>query len=362
MPLPSNRFRWAIFGTSAVARKFAFGLHALKDQATIAVVASRNIENARRFAGDFSVPKATANYSEAISNDIDGVYIATPPSLHEEHSKLAIAAGKAVLIEKPFAFDAEAAQRIAVAAQAAGVFCMEAMWTRFLPLVTAVRKELDSGSAGEIRGFQGSFFGANSPDAAINVFNPEAGGGALMDRGVYPLSLARYFLGPIEAVEAIGRIGTTSVDEDTVLILRHTSGAISNIRASLRVKGDSRMSIYGTEGTIEIPAPIYRPLRAVVSVTRPQHGIPGTPRFEALRETPFAQKLSARIGPPLHWLRNRNRTINCPLNANGYNYEAAAVMDAVAAGETESPIMPLAQSIEIMNIIDRARAQIYHGA
>jgi predicted dehydrogenase len=350
-------FRWAIFGSSRVARKFAFGLRALGNRATVAVVASRKPENARRFAADLGVQKAVERYSDALSTEIDGVYIATPPLLHEEHAKLAIAAGKSVLIEKPFAIDAAAAERIAVAARAAGVFCMEAMWTRFLPLITRIREELDRGAIGEIRGFRGNFVGADRPDASNNLFNAATGGGALMHRGVYPLSLARLFLGPIDKVQAIGRLGETGVDEDSMLIIRHTSGAISNLQASLRVEGDNQVSIYGTEGTIEIEAPIYRPVRAVVSVFHPQNGTQGKSHFEALRETTLGQRLSASIGPSLRRLKKADRIIRLPFEGNGYHYEAVATMDAVRAGRMESAIMPLADSIEIMRAIDCARAQ-----
>ena len=354
-------FKWAILGTGPVSRKFAFGLRALGSHVKITAVASRNPENARRFADDFGIPHAAESYADVLQGEVDALYVATPPSLHEEHAKLAIAAGKAVLVEKPFSLDADSAGRIADAARTARVFCMEALWTRFLPLMSRINSEIKAGSLGEIRGLHGSFPAADYPDPSRSIFDPARGGGALMHRGIYPLSLARRFLGPVTEIEAIGRIGETGVDEDCALVLRHEAGGISTVRASLRTEGASNVTVYGTTGTLTIASPIWRPARAVLSPVRIDGRGVGRRRFEAYRETTMAQRLSDKLGPVLSRIRAQNRVFSVPYVGNGYHYEALALIQGVRAGETESPVMPLAESIEIMRIIETARVRIAEG-
>ncbi|WP_298976334.1 Gfo/Idh/MocA family oxidoreductase [uncultured Roseobacter sp.] len=348
-------FRWAILGTGSVARKFVLDLRQLGAEAEAHIVASRTPANAQSFASSLGVAHVAQSYAEAASADVDALYIATPPAQHEEHAMLGIAAGKAVLVEKPFARDAAAAERIMQAARAAGVFCMEAMWTRFQPLPGQIRDRIAAGDLGDIRGFDGSFMAANAPDPTSSLFDPARGGGALMDRGVYPLSLARYWLGPVTDAHATARIGDTGVDEDCTLMLRHASGALSTLRASLRAGGLDGAAIYGTKATLRIAGPAYRPTGAVLyrthvgpAVTGPK----GPRRLEGLRESAMGLRLSRGLAA----LRLRGERLGAPFSGNGYHYQARAVMQAVAAGRTEDPRMSLAESVEIMAMIDTARA------
>jgi predicted dehydrogenase len=331
-------------------------LRILGDRVRVVTVASRGVENAERFAADLGVADVAPDYATAVAADVDAVYIATPPALHEDHALMAIAAGKAVLIEKPLALDGAAARRIADAAQAANVFCMEAMWTRFQPLLRDLRARIQAGEIGEVRGFDGSFFGANKPDSDTGLFDPERGGGALMHRGIYPLSIARFLLGPVVESHAMGHVGTTGVDEDSALLLRHEGGAITTLRSSLRVNGREGAAIYGTTGTLHITGPIWRPGGAVLVRTRPGGSKGGPRRFEAFRESGAGLRLSGALGQMRGALGRGQQRIRVPFAGNGYHYEAQAVMDAVRAGHTEEALMPLADSIEVMEIIDRARA------
>lgn len=183
-------FRWAILGTGMASRKFLLGLRNSEFGAYVTTVASRTRANAERLAGDFQVPHVSESYEAACAwSEADVVYIATPPIVHEPHALMAISAGKPVLLEKPFALNATSANRIVSAARSAKVFCMEAMWTRFMPLIRHVKQMVDSGAVGEIRAFAGNFSTATRPGTWAGVFKAESGGGALMYRGVYPLSL-----------------------------------------------------------------------------------------------------------------------------------------------------------------------------
>lgn len=350
-------FRWAVLGTGPVSRKFLLGLKAAPGHKVV-VAASRTAANAQAFARDLGVPESADYAAAAAHPGIDAVYIATPPSLHEEHALMAIAAGKPVLIEKPFALDGAAAARIAEAARAANVFAMEAMWTRFLPLTAVIRSRIDAGAIGAPRAFHGAFWGADIPDPGASLYDPARGGGALMHRGVYPLSLAIHLLGPVTEMQAMGQRGETGVDEDCALSLRHASGAISTLRASLRAAGPNTATVHGTEGTIVLEPPLYRPFRARLYPTRPRKAGTGGPpgRAEALKEGGLAQGVNQRAG----WLKGAVKPAGQGLTAyfegNGYHYEALAVAAAVAGGQTEHSLMPLDESVAIMDLVDRARA------
>lgn len=355
--------RWAILGTGYVSRKFVLGFQALDKPPQISVVASGNIDNARRFAADFSIPKFISDYDSAIqSADVDIVYVATPPVMHASLALSAIAAGKAVLVEKPFAMSGQQARQIVDAARERGVFCMEAMWTRFQPLTRLLKARIDDGMLGALHGFEGHFFGAERRDSAVNLFKADAGGGALYARGVYPVSLARHFLGPVTNVKSTATIGPTGVDEDCALILTHSSGAVSTMRASIVSNGPNDGFIFGSKASVHIRTPLYRPFTAEVSVTRPRGVATKSGRFEALKEGGLLQAAQQRAHGVVRWLRSSGgTTLRGYYAGNGYHYEAEEVMRAVASGATESQIMPLDESIEVMDILDAARADWVTG-
>lgn len=345
---------WAILGTGAVSDSMA---RALAGQGgRVATVASRRAERAEGFARRFGA--RAASYADAAADpEVGAVYIATPPSQHESHALMAIAAGKAVLVEKPLAMDAAAAARIADAAQAAGVFCMEAMWTRFQPLIGEIRARISKGEIGEVRQFHGAFCIADIPDPAASLYDPARGGGALMHRGIYALSLARHLLGPVAVLQAMARIGATGVDEDCALTLRHAGGALSILRASLSTNGPNGMVIQGTRGTIWVAAPIYRPIAARLFPTTPRAGGGNAGGGGGLRADARVHALWQRVGPLVRALRPGGRRIGAPYVGTGYGHQIAAVHAALAAGATESPVMPLAESVEIMGLVDAARVE-----
>lgn len=350
-------FRWAILGTGSVARKFLLGLRAAEGHRCVAV-ASRDPENAARFARRFGC--AAEDYAGAVARaDVDAVYVATPPGLHEAHALLAIAAGKPVLVEKPFAPDAAAAARIRDAAQGAGLFCMEALWTRFLPLTERLCAMVAEGALGQPRSFHASFGIADIPDRVSSLYDPARGGGALMHRGYYGVALARAFLGPVAGVRATARIGDTGVDEDVALILTHENGALSSVEASLRSAARNAVSLRGTDGRIEVSAPLYRPVEARFFPTRARKAGTGGPpgRGEALKEGGLVQGLHQRLAPWAARLRPGGRRIAAPHAGNGYGHEALALARAVRAGLTEEPRHTLADSVAVIDLLDRARAQ-----
>lgn len=313
--------KWGIIGTGNIAKQFARGLAAMED-AELAAVGSRTEASAQAFADEFGAARAYGSY-EALAADpeVQAVYIATPHPMHLENSLLCIEGGKAVLVEKPFTLNAREAKTLIDAAQAKGVFVMEAMWTRFFPVMTRLKELVTEGAIGEVKLFQADF-GYNSP------FNPESrtdkaelGGGALLDVGVYPISLASFLLGSPTEVSSYAHLGPTGVDEQAALILKHEDGALALISTAIRATTPQEAVIMGSRGSIRLPAPWWKP----ESLT-----------LQTDEET---------------------ETFSSPLPHNGYPYEAAEVARCLREGLIESPVMPLAETLAIMETLDTCRAQ-----
>lgn len=355
-----NMFRWGIIGSGYVARKFVLGLRSSADAKAV-LVHSRRAENARAFARDFSLPTVADTLEEAIRHgEVDALYIATPPSVHKDQAIACLRAGKPVLLEKPFAASWQDAQAIAEVARSTGVFCMEGMWTRFLPLMAELRKLIASRAIGDLRSFYGSFGATNRPETADNRFHPDMGGGALAHRGIYPIAMALDLLGAGTLASATVTWGETGVDEDNVLVLRHDNGALSTIRSSLRAPLANDFSIEGTKGSIHVHAPIYRPFRFTLTQTTPSgHSRGGNPKVEAIREGTLAQSVRQYADRLIGSVSGRGT--QKVFSGNGYHYEAAEVARCVAAGAGESAIMPLSASMSIAKIMEEALASSRGG-
>ena len=315
--------RWGILGTGSIARKFTGDLLTLPDHSVIAV-GSRTAESANAFATAHGIPRAHASY-QALAEDaeVDVVYVATPHSGHRPAALACLNAGRGVLVEKPLAMDAAEAVEVATAARAAGVFCMEAMWTRFNPAIAKLRELIAEGAIGEVVSVQADFGFAAWYDPAGRLFDPTLGGGALLDLGVYPISLASMVLGEPSVVRAVAGLAPTGVDSNTGILLGYPAGAVAVLHCSLRGETPQQATIVGTAGRIELPAPFYRP----DSLTLHQPGKePATDQYE--------------------------------LPGAGYTFQAQEVARCVRAGLTESPLMPLDESISIMRTLDQVRASL----
>lgn len=351
-------FRWAVFGTGAIAAKFVAGLAAAADARAV-LVASRSAEAAQAFAGAFGISRAVAGYDAAArAGGFDAAYIATPPALHRDHALACLAAGVPVLIEKPFAADAAAATDIAAAARAAGVFAMEGMWTRFLPAAQALRDRLAANALGEVRQVSGSLGFSKAVDAADGDFDSERGGGAVAHLGVYPLSLGQWLFGPPEAVMATGRVGATGVDEEAAMLLTYANGIVARFAASLR-SPMSDFAVTGTGGSLAFAGPVFRPHGLAALRTTPRRrDAPDFGRKAQLRESGTVQRLvqlADRFG-------GRGPKITAhPFTGNGYHYEADEVARCVRLGLAESPDMPLADSLAVAATVDAVRAAIHRG-
>ncbi|HIK41518.1 Gfo/Idh/MocA family oxidoreductase [Thermoleptolyngbya sp. M55_K2018_002] len=370
MQAPSRTIRWGILGTGYISRAFAEGLRPLPG-AQLVAIASRTPSSAQQFAREFGIARAYGSYGELVQDaEVDVVYIGTPNSRHRDDCLLCLGAGKPVLCEKPFAMNAREASEVIEFARKQHLFCMEAMWMRFLPLVQRVRQMVQSGAIGEVCTLTAEFGYPAAFDPSGRLFNRELGGGALLDRGVYPLSLAYFLVGEPESVVSQAAIATTGVDEQSSYLLKYASGQLAMLSANLRTYASNEAVITGTRGQIRIHAPFYKPHQ--LSVTTFAAAGDGSSQASggnrpsglkqavasAVRDNSLLQRLYLQFGDPfLKRLRQPTKTILEPYAGNGYGYEAAEVMRCLRSGEIESRIMPLDETLAIQKTMDEMRRQ-----
>ncbi len=315
--------RFGIVGTGGIASAFARDLELL-DEATVVAVGSRTQDSARRFASEHDVATAHGSYAELVQDDdVDVVYVATPHPGHAGAAHLAIVAGKHLLVEKPFAMDAAEATAVVEAAAAAGTFVMEAMWARFLPHMVRVRELVAEGVLGEITTVMADHGQYFDFDPKHRLFAPELGGGALLDLGIYPVSFASMLLGTPQRVTARSSPTSTGVDAQTSVLLEHENGAHAVLSTTLRARTATRACVVGTDGRIEIDSDFYAPTTFTVL---PRDGKP--------------------------WRYDE------PHEGHGLRHQAAEVVRCVRLGLSESPTLPLAETISIMATMDEILSQI----
>jgi predicted dehydrogenase len=219
--------RWGVLGAGWIAERFVRALRTSTTQQVVAV-GSRTQASAERFAG--AAGALTAHGSpEALAADpgVDVVYVATPHQAHRASALLAIDAGKHVLVEKPLGLDAAQAEEVATAAATAGVFCMEAMWTLFLPRFDVVRRVLAQGMLGDVRTVMADH--GERFDPHHRILDPAMAGGSLLDLGSYLTALATWTLGPAEEVYATGEMTPSGVNGQAAMVLAHGDGARSDL-------------------------------------------------------------------------------------------------------------------------------------
>ncbi len=321
-------------------------------QAKLVAVASRTPRRARDFARAFGVPRSYSTCEQLVADpEIDVVYIATPASHHADHCLLAIEAGKAVLCEKPFTTHAEDAERVVAAARNRGVFCMEAMWMQFIPAMDRAFDLVNTGAIGDPRMLTADF--AVPTDRRSRLFDP-ADGGALLDRGVYPLHLAwRLFGAPSDLTFMVHE--DQGVDEHTALVLRFAGGQLAVLSAALTSYGSNGAVLMGTTGRIEIHEPLCRPDSIALTRFSPMpatlHDSVGPATWmQRMRHHSWVRRLKSMLRP-------RTNRLHVPYRGNGYAHEVAEVMRCIELGLTQSPKMTLDQTVGVMRVVDRVRAR-----
>jgi len=317
-----TKIRWGIMGTGSIARKFARGLKDA-DGAELIAVGSRSQDSADAFGREFEIPRRRyGSYADLASDDaVDVIYIATPHPMHKDNTLLALRAGKAVLCEKPFTLNAQQASSVINLARREKLFVMEAMWTRFYPLMARLRRMLRDGAIGPVRMVQADFAFRSAFNPQSRLFDPRLGGGGLLDVGVYTISLASMILGRPEKVTGLAEIGQTGVDEQAAVVLRYPGGELAVLSCGVRTTTPQEASIYGTDGWIRIHSPWWKPTR-----------------------------MTLRVGED-------EQIIDEPVEGDPMHYEADEVMACLRAGKTESDVMPLDESLAIMETMDELRRQ-----
>jgi len=357
----SDSFRWGLLGAGDVARNFGRSVALLPGHAVTAVT-SRSAARAKAAATDLGSIRNLADYAAlAADPDIDAIYVATPAALHREHVALALMAGKPVLCEKPFTVTASQARELATLAERSGTFCMEAMWMRFIPAIRALKDRIAAGEIGEVRMLQAELGFSVPYNPENRYYNLEKGGGALLDLGIYPLSLAYYLLGQPEAGQMLTGNAPNGVDARATITLRFPSGALASLTCGFDQRLRNRALVTGATGSFELDAPLYAP--ESIAMTRSPQPAPGGLAADQggllgrlSRTSPMLIRLRRRYAPVLRQLVRRERsTLSYPFPGFGYQFEAAEVACCVRAGLRESPVMPLAESVEIMECLERLR-------
>jgi predicted dehydrogenase len=315
--------RWGILATGHIAGRFAEDLRLVPD-AELVAVGSRAADSAQRFADRHGAKRAYGSWVElAADPEVDAIYVATPHVAHHEAAMTCLTAGRAVLLEKPFTLDLATSTELVDTARAAGVFLMEAMWMRTNPVILRAAELIAEGAIGTVTGVRADF-GVSGP------FPPEhrmravtLGGGALLDLGVYPVSLAHLLLGVPQQIRSWAHLSPEGVDENTGILFGYDTGAVATLSCGMVGSSGQTASITGTDGRIDLPEPFFRP----ASLT-------------------------------LHRAGAEPETIAGDMTGGGYQYEAIEVQRCLAAGLTESPLVPHAATLEVMGLLDTVREQI----
>lgn len=314
--------RWGILGPGAIARSFAEGLKSAAD-AQLVAVGSRDQAKAEEFGAKYDAPNRHGSYQALVEDpEVDAIYVATPHTFHKEHCLLALNADKPVLCEKPFTINAPEAEAVVQTARERKVFLMEGMWSRFFPLMTRLREIVQAGEIGPVRMVEADFGFRAGFNPQSRLFDPQLGGGALLDVGVYVVSFTSMILGTPDRVAGLATLGETGVDEQSAMILGHPNGALAMLSTAVRTNTPHNAVILGEEGRIVLEPPFWKPVKMTVS----------------------------RSGKP-------DEVIEVPFVGSGFNYEAEEVGRCLAAGKLESDILPLDESLAIMRTMDSLRAQ-----
>lgn len=321
----TSGLRWGILATGGIAHAFARDLQTAG--LDLVAVGSRRAEASRAFADEFGIDHAQAHdsYESLVADpDVDIIYIATPHPAHADNAVLALEHGKHVLVEKPFTLTAAEAARVRDVARAKGLLAMEAMWTRYLPGMIRIREIIASGVLGEVRALFADHTQKITADPAHRLNALELGGGALLDLGIYPVSFAWDILGAPETITASARLSETGADTEVATTFTHASGAVSTTISASRAAGPNTAHIVGTEARIDIDRTWYNPARF---------------RVVASDGTVLEEYVPDNAG-------------------RGMQFQAIAAEQYVLAGKTDSDLLPIDETVAIMQTLDDIRALI----
>ena len=319
----SGNIRWGILGTGGIAHAQTKDL--IGNGFTVTAVGSRAQESADAFASEFEIPTAHGSYEALVADpEVDVVYVSTPHPFHATAALLALRAGKHVLVEKPFTLNAAEAREVVSVASANRLVVLEAMWTRYLPHMRRIREIIAAGTLGEVRTLIADHDQLLSKEPEHRINNPDLGGGALLDLGIYPVSFAFDVFGAPSSVDATASFTTTGVDRQIAIVFGYPDGQQAVLHAALDTLGPNRAAIIGTEARIEIDSVWYSPTTFTVFDSNDAE----IERFEQ------------------------------PERSRGMQFQAKELERLAEAGLTEGTILPASESVLIMETMDEIRGQI----
>jgi predicted dehydrogenase len=322
-PAAQPALRWGILGTGGIARQFTRDL--ILTGHTVAAVGSRTRQGAERFAALFELPAAHASYESLVADpSVDLVYVATPHPFHYPNTRLALEAGKHVLVEKPFTLNALQAQRLVTYAAERGLLVLEAMWTRWLPHMVRLREIVAAGTIGEPRSMSADHTQRLPDDPAHRLNALELGGGALLDLGVYPVSFASELFGAPQSIQAVATFKETGADAQVATMFRYPGGQIATTYSASVTAGPNVAVVLGSQGRIEVDSVWYTATGLRV------YGQDGTLIEEA----------------------------RPPVEGRGMQFQAAEAERLVREGRIASDILPPRETVAIMATLDAVREQI----
>jgi len=315
--------RWGFLGTGGIAASMATDL--VHSNNMLYAVAARDADRAAAFAARFGARQSYGAYRSLVEDpEVDIVYVATPHPFHAEQAMLALNAGKHVLVEKAFTLNQEEAKAVVDLAAEKKLVVLEAMWTRWLPHMVRIRELLAAGALGEIRGLIADHDQKISTDPSHRLQDPDLGGGALLDLGIYPISFAWDVFGAPSSVYALSSPTLTGVDQNDAIVLGYPGGGKAMFHTTLDARGPATAVIVGTEARIEIEPVWY----AAVS-------------FDL-------------IGPDDVVIEHFDGSVQ----GRGMQYEAAEIERIIRSGEIAGAVLPPAESVAIMGTLDEIRRQI----
>jgi predicted dehydrogenase len=314
---------WGILGTGGIARAFTSDL--IGNGFSVTAVGSRAQDTADAFASEYGIARAHGSYSSLADDpDVDVIYVSTPHTSHAEWAELALQGGKHVLVEKPFTINAGEAQRVVDLAIARDLVVLEAMWTRFLPGMAHLREVIAAGTIGEVKALIADHTQDLPKDPEHRLQNPELGGGALLDLGIYPVSFSYDLFGRPESILVASAPTPTGVDARDSIVFTYDGGRQASLHTALDTAGPNTAVVLGTGGRIDIDATWYAPTSYTV-----YSGGEVVERYE-----------------------------HPDTNGRGMHYQAAELERIVASDRLEGDLLPPEQSVAIMRTLDDIRAQI----
>lgn len=317
-----KKVRWGILGTGTIAHKFASDLR-LVDNAELVAIGSRSLETAKKLADEWDIPTSFGSYEElAKSGEVDIVYIATTNNLHHPNTILCLNNGKAVLCEKPFALNENQTLEMTDLAQNKNLFLMDALWTKFLPHYQKMIEIVKSGSLGDIKVVLANFGFCANAEPNSRLLSPELGGGSLMDIGIYNIFTTLDILGKPDEINVSINSTEQGIDEQCTVVFKYNNGAMASLFSSISANLSTEVEISGTLGRLKLTTPFYDSNSVLEYYVDGKKTIIETEKEDGL----------------------------------GYQYEARHATNCLLNGMTESTVVPHADSILLMQTLDKIRS------